>query len=514
MTPPNETDSDSAEQARVRRWSVERPTHPLVEYGLVVVVVAFISVAGWFIPASHYPLGFVYLLAVVGLSIRIGTGAVWFAAALSAVAWNFVFMPPRLAFSAIRLEASIMLATYFLVALFAGQLTARLRAQEKTERVRERRTKRLLELSRALESAGSELDAADAALERAADAFRADPALYLFDAEGTLHAARQNTFALEPASLRSLEQSRAAGFTGTRLAAAGADVALEAVVSDSVLGILALRPRRDTRTTLERELMRSFAAEIAAAIERRRLRAAREREKLLTESDRLHRTLLDSVSHELKTPLAILRAAVEQVAATEDAGRRTRLVAEIQTATRRLDRLVANLLNQTRLEAGAIKPRLDWCDVRDIISVARRELADSLAGHPLTLQIDEDTPLLFADAGLMEAVVENLLLNAAAHTPPGTAVHLRAALDPATRRVFLRIEDRGPGLPADMQRTLFEKFHRGKSAPSGGLGLGLSIVHGFMLAQGGGVEAENSPGGGAVFTVYLPHVEPGSLPPE
>src|SRR5882672_11038395 len=196
----------------------------------------------------------------------------------------------------------------------------------------------------------------------------------------------------------------------------------------------------------QRELMDAFAAQIALLVEREQLHAASEREKLFKESDRLHRTLLDSVSHELKTPLAVLRSAAER-RETDDVKKRAALTAEILTATSRLDHLVANLLNQTRLEAGSVRPQLDWCDVRDIIGAARRATGDALTGRPLQLEIPPELPLFRADAPLMEQVVANLLLNAARHTPAGTPVTIRAGIEHATTRVFIAVLDRGPGVP-------------------------------------------------------------------
>jgi K+-sensing histidine kinase KdpD len=217
----------------------------------------------------------------------------------------------------------------------------------------------------------------------------------------------------------------------------------------------------------------------------------------------------------LKTPLAVLRSAGEKI----DAGnneKRAHLDAEIRTATRRLEHLVANLLNQTRLESGGVKPQLDWCDVRDLVHAARRGIGDALSGRTIAMEIPDDMPLFLADAPLMEHVLANLLLNAARYTPPETPLIIAAgrdrAADGAPSRVFVRISDRGPGIPAELRENIFQKFRRGAGARAGGLGLGLSIVRGFMLAQGGEVTAGDTPGGGATFTVFLPHAAHSQVP--
>jgi two-component system sensor histidine kinase KdpD len=183
-------------------------------------------------------------------------------------------------------------------------------------------------------------------------------------------------------------------------------------------------------------------------------------------------------------------------------------------ATRRLNRLVNNLLDQTRLESGALRPRLDWCDGQDLVNAAIDGVSDSLSGHPFETSIPRDLPLFRADAALMEQVIANLLLNSALHTPPGTEIFLAAGVDRAKSRIYFTVADRGPGLPAAMRGRLFQKFQRGDAAKAGGLGLGLSIIRGFVTAQGGDVVAGENPGGGAVLTVYLPYTAHGNVPAE
>ncbi len=338
------------------------------EYAEVVGVIAAVTVmGGFFMPRyglnlSYGAFGHIYLLAVIALSLRVGRGPALAAAVVSAVAWDYVFVPPQMSFSVLNLDDTLELATYFVVALIGGQLTARVR----------------------------------------------------------------------------------------------------------------------------------------------------EREKLFAEAE-LHRTLLDSVSHELKTPLAVLRTAAEKID-TSDPQKRTRLTDEIRTATSRLDHLVANLLNQTRLESRGLRSQPDWCDARDIISAARRTVADALAGRPLKVEIPTDMPLFMADAPLLEQSVANLLLNAALHTPAASAVSVTVGMDQRGARVFIAVADRGPGIPPELRENLFQKFRRGQTARAGGLGLGLSIVRGFTLAQGGEVVASDNPQGGATFTIWLPHTSHGSVP--
>jgi two-component system sensor histidine kinase KdpD len=177
------------------------------------------------------------------------------------------------------------------------------------------------------------------------------------------------------------------------------------------------------------------------------------------------------------------------------------MVGEIQEAARRLNRLVGNLLSMTRLESGHVKAKLDWCDVADLVHVTLKEIEKDLAQHKVTVGIAPGLPLVRMDFVLMQQVLTNLLLNAAVHTPPGTAVRVNAGVEGET--LALTVADNGPGLPSDALPLIFDKFYRAPAARAGGTGLGLAIVKGFVEAQGGQVKVENRPGGGAVFTIRL-----------
>jgi two-component system sensor histidine kinase KdpD len=253
------------------------------------------------------------------------------------------------------------------------------------------------------------------------------------------------------------------------------------------------------------------SAELASRIrEHRRAESSR---KLLEESERLYRTLLDSVSHELRTPLSVLQAAAEDLK-LEANDRQNTLADEILTATARLNRLVGNLLNQSRLESGILKPLLDWCDARDIVNAARRSTADLLAGRAVQMEIPEELPFFMADAPLLEQAMANLLVNAARHTPPGSPIGVRVGVDVPRRRIKIAVADHGPGLIPEIRDHLFQKFQRGSADKAGGLGLGLSIVRGLVAAHAGEVTAENNPDGGATFTICVPYIPHETLPEE
>jgi two-component system sensor histidine kinase KdpD len=297
---------------------------------------------------------------------------------------------------------------------------------------------------------------------------------------------------------------RAAGrFTDTLPANAGYYVPL--LSEDKAVGVLGVKvPPAGTLTLAQRDLLEGFARQLALIIERESLRAAGERERILAESEKLHHTLLESVSHELRTPLAVITSVSENLPNADERLREV-LLKELQTAVRRLNRLVRNLLDQTRLESGTLKPLLDWADAHDVVNAAVDATKDALAGRQLLIVLPDDMPPVRVDFALIEQALINLLLNAANHTPAGTPVTISAGIEQGGRQAFFAVSDQGPGFPSAMRDRFFKKFVRGENARVGGLGLGLSLVQGFITAQGGEVLISDEPGGGARIMLHLPH---------
>jgi two-component system sensor histidine kinase KdpD len=171
-------------------------------------------------------------------------------------------------------------------------------------------------------------------------------------------------------------------------------------------------------------------------------------------------------------------------------------------AANRLDRLVENLLDMTRLESGLLKPKLDWCDVGDLIGTTLERLKPYLTPHEVIVEVPPDLPLVRMDFGLMEQALHNLIHNSVTHTPAGTRVRISAKIEGT--ELVMTVADRGPGLPADVLPKIFDKFYRAPNAERGGVGLGLSITRGLVEAHGGRITAENRTRGGISFVIRLP----------
>ena len=220
---------------------------------------------------------------------------------------------------------------------------------------------------------------------------------------------------------------------------------------------------------------------------------------------KLYNTVLNSLSHELRTPIATIIGATDNLLSNnpelseED---RQSLVAEISTASLRLNRQVGNLLNMSRLESGFIQPKKDWCDVRELVNNVIKSLVEQLKDHLVAVDIEEDLPLFKLDYGLMEQVLFNLVQNAAVYTKNGSLITIKATV--AHEKLLIVVEDSGAGLPESEQGKVFDKFYRVNNSTAGGTGLGLSIVKGFVEAHNGTVALNNNAAGGAAFTITIP----------
>jgi two-component system sensor histidine kinase KdpD len=224
---------------------------------------------------------------------------------------------------------------------------------------------------------------------------------------------------------------------------------------------------------------------------------------VLNESDKLYKTLFNSISHELRIPVATIMGASDTLIAQEYLPEtRTVLYQEINTAALRLNRLIENLLNMSRLDSGMLTLRIDWCDLHDLVNKVTQALSTELKPFALHCVLPDDMPLVQLDFGLMEQVLHNLLLNATQHAPEGSNIRIKFFYDNGF--LVIQVMDRGTGFLDTDLPMVFNKFYRGELAVAGGTGLGLSIVKGIVEAHKGTIIAENRENGGARFSIKIP----------
>ena len=510
---------------RWRDWHIKATSEPR-EYARAIVVVAAVTVLGLLLKGAlgYTAVSLLYLLAVVFLGLFVGRGPILAAASLSALTWDYLFIPPIFTFRIDKLEDGLMFGLFFVIALVSGRLTGRLRDQERVERMRQQRSTALYHLTRAISGARNRDETIREAAAQVQELFGARTAVFTPDEAGRLELRGAATYAVGDKERSAADwvfrNRKVAGrFTDTLPSTEGFYLPL--VAGDRAVGVMGLRaPDEAVLSVSQRDLLETFAGQLGLALDRERLREADERARLSHESDKLHRTLLDSVSHELKTPLAVIASAAENLERTGGVGGAGAtggdavLLGEIQTASRRLQRLVNNLLDMTRLESGAVQARLDWCDISDLVNAAIENAREACGGRAVGVRLPPGLPPIRADFALIEQAVANLIHNAALHTPAEAEITVSAGVDEGAGEAWIAVTDTGPGLKPEQQGRLFDKFYRGTPDKAGGLGLGLSIVRGFAEAHGGRVEVRNQPTGGARFTLFLPFDKHGSVPAE
>jgi two-component system sensor histidine kinase KdpD len=489
-----------------------------------VGVVAAATAAAWLMFPRFEPsnLVMVYLLGVVLVAARWGRGASILASVLSVAAFDFFYVPPYLTFHVADTQYLVTFAVMLVVALVISTLTVRIRQQAESARQRERRTAALYAMSRELASRRGVDDLARTAVRHIGEVFASEVAVFLPAAGGRLVPRGDRPVAAEDdATERGVrewvyEHRQAAG-QGTETLPGARFLYLPLIASRGAIGVLAVRPTTAHAFALpeQRHHLETFAGQTALALERARLADETQAAHLRAESERLRNTLLSSVSHDLRTPLAAITGAASSLLDEPerlDRVARRELLEAIHEEADRLNRLVHNLLDMTRLQSGALTVHREWHSVEEIVGAALGRIGSRLRKRPVTTRLPSDLPLVPIDGVLIEQVLINLLDNAIKYTPAGTPIEIGAGVDDGQLR--LEVADRGPGLAPGEEIRVFDKFHRGQPAGrEGGVGLGLAICRGIVEAHGGQITAENRPAGGALFRIVLPlHDKPPEVP--
>jgi two-component system, OmpR family, sensor histidine kinase KdpD len=468
----------------------------------------------------------VFLMAVLGIAYGFGLGPAVLAAFAGMLCYNFFFLPPLYTFT-IASPTNIAALLFFLfTALIVSNLTTRVRRQAETARSRAATTDALYAFSRTLTSLAALDDLLWATAAQIAASLKAD-AMVLLPENGAL----QVSAAVPPGAVLddadrgaaqwSLDTGRAAGRGADTLPGARR-LFLPLRTGRAVIGVIGLgRGQRPDiiLTPDERRLLDALMDQAAVAIERVWFAERMDEARVAAEAERLRGALLTSLSHDLKTPLtSILGAAnsLREYGDLFDGKARADLVATIEDEAARMSRFIANLLDMTRLEAGAIELKREPADLPEIIGSAVHRMKSLLGGFDIAFDIEPDLPLVDLDALLMEQVIINLLDNAGKYAPPASTITIRASRHGGSVRV--EVIDEGPGIPEDRLTRIFEKFHRVNQGDRqrAGTGLGLAICRGFVEAMGGTIVAANrADRPGAIFTVELPiPANPPAIKPE
>ena len=458
----------------------------------------------------------IYLLGVTVAGLKLGRGPSALTAVLNVAAFDFFFVPPRFSFAVSDVQYLVTFAAMVTIALVIATLTASVRQQTRVAGARERRTALLYAMSRELSVTRGITNMARVAVRHVAEVFQCQATVLLPDADGKLHYPAEAPL---EASFRGADlavaqwvadHGRRAGLGSDTLPAARG---LYVPLGDErrTVGVLAVLPDNARRVLLPEQshLLETFASQVALAIERAHLGEIAVQSSLAAERETLRNTLLSSISHDLRTPLAVMAgagSALAQHGATLDEATRMQLARSIEATAHEMSELVSNVLDLVRLEAGQVTLRRDWQTLDDLVGSALARYRERLAAHHVETRLPPDLPPVWVDATLVVQLLSNLFDNIAKYTPPGTRVSVSAV--PAGDFVQVSVEDDGPGLPAGDPARLFDKFQRGSEEGTVvGVGLGLAIVQAIVRAHGGEIEAQRREGGGARFVFTLPATE-------
>jgi two-component system sensor histidine kinase KdpD len=525
------TSQDSSRQAAaVATW---RPHRPWQRYLGSVALVAAATLLGIPIHSIVAPanLVMIYLAVVVIAAIYLGRGPAILAAGLSVLAFDFFFVQPRLSFSVADTEYLLTFAGLFIVGLVISTLAARSREQAEAARRREVQAVALYELSRDLAGASELEEILQVVVRHVGEIFSREAAILLPAGQALRPRAVSPGLALGEDELAvatwAFRQGQPAG-RGTDTLPAAALRYIPLKTARGVVGVLGVKPLsansasptdgagpRDPGSYLspeQRRLLEAFASQAALAIERAQLAEQARQAELSVATEELQRALLNSISHDLRTPLVSITGtltSLEEEDTLLDQDARRSLITVAREEAERLNRLVGNLLEMTRIEAGALQPAQEPCDVQEVVSAALDRLGDRLEGRPVTVEVP--TVLVPMDFVLMAEVLANLLDNALKYSEPGTPISVEAHVAAESSGVNgsgvleLTVADRGEGVPPEDLERIFDKFYRVHRPESvGGTGLGLAICKAIIEAHGGRIVARNRPGGGTVVALTLP----------
>ncbi len=489
----------------------------LKAYGWATVAVAVATAIALpihrLLPLPNISLAFVTAVLVVAL--RFGLWPSLYASLLSFLCYNYLFTRPYYSFTVIHREDILTIIFFLVVATLVGNLAARLKAQVEAMRTTARRTGNLFDFSRRVAAAASLDDVLWAAVHHVASTLQCRALVLLPEEEGGLrigagYPPEDELSAIDWGAAKwSWQNGKPAGWGSDTLPAAEWQF-FPLKTGRGPVGLLGIsfEEKPVALSVEQRQLLDALADQVAVSIERANLATDYEEARVLAETERLRSALLASVSHDLRTPLVSIIGSATTL--TDSRGRlsdqdRAQLVLTILDESERLNRFVQNLLDMTRLGYGALQPKKEWSDVREVAGRAARRLHRELGERAFKLDLPETLPAVLLDPVLIEQVLVNLLDNAAKYTRKDGVIRLSAAIE--AKDLVVRVTDDGPGIPADARQAVFDVFYRVRSTDeqTAGTGLGLSICRGIVEAHGGEIRIKDGPGDrGTMVEIRLP----------
>ncbi len=483
-------------------------TRRLMPYLASLVVVVVITVFGMLVRSFLDPtnIAMFYLLTVVFSATSWGMGPSVFSSVVAVLTFDVLFVPPYGTLAVHDPQYFLTFGVFLVVAVIISELGARIRSQVTIARQRQRQTEALYELTRGTAYVMDIKKILDIAAKQVSRVFGAEAIILLSSPEKELQVPQGTPLAdlSWRAASWAFHNGQPAGFSTPSFPDAD-HLFLPLRTAQDTWGVLGLRCRAPGFVLEfdQPQLLEAFAGQLAIALEHFKLSAQVEQARLLEESERFRNALLSSISHDLRTPLSAIIGSISSLLderAELSVSARHDLLLTVEEEASRLNRMVGNLLNMTRLESGALKPECDWHSIEEVIGDALSHLRANR--HDVHVHLAPDLPLVSFDFVLIEQVLLNLLDNALKFSSPDSPIEIMAHFDGEFLQVS--VEDRGIGIPPDESEHVFERFYRGRQSHVRGTGLGLSICKGIVEAHRGAIRAESRFKGGTRMTFTIP----------
>ncbi len=476
------------------------------EFSLILPSLFFITLTGYILEdvISQWGLSLIFLSHIIYISAYYSKIASMTVSILSALVWNYIFIPPRFTFIISKTEDIMVYLVFFIVAIVTSNLSSKLHEKEKFLKKRERRLELLYELSQEIVNNPDFERVMFKLAKYIGNYFNSEAMLFIYDGE-------QETSNIYPnRDLDINEQEITSWVINNGIAAGkGTDTFSDSEYhfypinsTNRIEGVIILKVG-SKRIAENEEFLRTISFMIGSSIIKEKIVRIRQKTMVEEETDKLYSIILSSISHELKTPVTSIALSASGLCddkLSSDKFTREVLINDILEANDRLNRIITNLLDMTRIESGRLKLNLQWNDINDLITLASQKYTNELKNYNFIKEINAVLPPIKLDFGLVEQVISNLLYNAIIHTKPGTTIIMTAGIENSD--IYIEIKDNGGGIQAIDK--IFKKFYKERPKKTGGLGIGLSICKAIIEFHKWTLEAHNNDIGGVTFRIIIP----------
>ena len=502
--------SENTETERRKKINIPSLQSSSINYLISGLCISIVSIILY--PLSDFigyqSVALILLFVISLLPLYFGPGPVLLASFLSPLIWNYFFVPPYHTFRISKTEDALLFVLFFIITTITSVLTLRVRKKEFLLRKREERATALYKLIKELSESDNKDQIINTFKNNIKKVFKYESIVFITNESGEL-STEDSTLSLKEKGIINWAYSnklKAGKHTDTLPESEYIFFPLNG--TQNICGVAAIKPSEKFASDDEKNFLELFINLFTTSLEKQMLSETANRINLMQESEKLYKNIFDSISHELKTPISAIIGAVTLILDKKNTLTEKivfDLTKEIHIGANRLNMLVENLLDMTRLESGRLEPNFAFYDFNDILNSAIEKIQSEITDVNIIKTVPDDMPLVYVDAGLMEQVIKNLLLNGVKHSGVSTEINIKTGWD--EKYIYITVSDKGEGIPEEHISHIFDKFYRVNNLKTGGSGLGLSIVKGFIQAHKGKVSVKNNSDKGVTFEIQIPNIK-------